>query len=84
MSEFEEDRAVQKDVDRYSWQWIPDRWDGDAPTGNRKTIHPDRQTSEEKAASHKRYALTAEERAENDQRDLRFLEHRKKNPESIW
>ena len=84
MSEFEEDRAVQKDVDRYSFQWIPDRWEGDTPTGNRKTKHPDRRTAEEKAASHKRYALTEEERAENKKRDLRFLQNRKNNPEEIW
>ena len=83
MSEFEEDRAVQKDVDRYSFQWIPDRWDGDAPTGNRKTKHPDRQTSEEKAASHKRYALTAEERAENDEKYKLWFEHRK-NAKGLW
>ena len=83
MSEFEEDRAVQKDVDRYSFQWIPDRWDGDAPTGNRKTIHPDRRTAEEKAASHKRYALTAEERAENDEKYKLWFEHRK-NAKGLW
>ena len=84
MQLFEEDRNQKKDVDRYSYQWIPDRWEGDAPSGNSKTKHPDRQTAEEKAASHKRYALTEEERAENDQRYLRFLQHRKKNPEEIW
>ena len=83
MFEFEEDRAVQKDVDRYSFQWIPDRWEGDTPTGNRKTKHPDRRTAEEKAASHKRYALTAEERAENDEKYKLWFEHRK-NAKGLW
>ncbi len=83
MFEFEEDRKIQKDVDRYSFQWIPDRWDGDAPSGMHKTKHPDRRTAEEIAASHKRFALTAEERAANDEKDKRWFEHRK-NAKNLW
>ncbi len=83
MFEFDEDRKIQKDVDRYSFQWIPDRWDGDAPSGMHKTKHPDRRTAEEKAASHKRFALTAEERAENEEKDKRWFEYRK-TAKGLW
>ncbi len=83
MFEFDEDRKIQKDVDRYSFQWIPDRWDGDAPSGMHKTKHPDERTAEEKAASHKRFTLTAEERAANDEKDKRWFEHRK-NAKNLW
>ena len=84
MFEFDEDRAIKINADRYSWQWIPDRWEGDAPTGIRKTKHPDNRTEEEKAASHKRWALTEEERAKNDTHYQQFLQYRKKYPEEIW
>ena len=83
MQIFDEDRIQKKDQDRYSHQWIPDRWDGDAPSGMHKTKHPDNRTAEEKAASHKRYALTAEERAANDEKDKRWFEHRK-NAKGLW
>ena len=83
MQLFEEDRLQKKDADRYSHQWIPDRWSSDCPSGNSKTEHPDRQTEEEKAASHKRFALTAEERAENDEKYTRYFEYRK-NAKGLW
>ena len=47
MVEFEEVRAQKIDRDRYSFQWIPDRWPCDNPTGDQKTVHPDRRTSKE-------------------------------------
>jgi len=84
MFEFDEDRAIKINADRYSWQWIPDRWEGDAPTGIRKTKHPDRRTEEEKAASHKRWALTEEEIEENKEKDKKFLQFLSENPERIW
>ena len=83
MQIFDEDRIQKKDQDRYSHQWIPDRWDGDAPSGMHKTVHPDRRTEEEKAASHKRFALTAEERAENEEKDKRWFEYRK-TAKNLW
>jgi len=84
MFEFDEDRAIKINADRYSWQWIPDRWEGDAPTGIRKTKHPDRRTEEEKAASHKRWALTEEEIEERKEKYKKFLQFLNENPERIW
>ena len=83
MQLFEEDRKQKKDVDRYSHQWIPDRWSGDVPSGNNKAIQIDLRTAEEKAASHKRWALTDEERAANEKKDKLWFEHRK-NAKSLW
>ena len=79
-----DDRLQNKDQDRYSWQWIPDRWEGDAPTGNRKTVHPDNRTAEEKAASHKRWALTEEEIEERKEYYKKFMQYLSENPERIW
>jgi hypothetical protein len=84
MFEFDEDRAIKINVDRYSWQWIPDRWEGDAPTGNRKTVHPDNRTEEEKAASHKRWALTEEEIEERKEYYKKFMQFLNENSERIW
>ena len=83
MQLFEEDRKQKKDVDRYSHQWIPDRWSGDVPSGNNKAIQIDLRTAEEKAASHKRWALTDEERAANEKKDKLWFEHRK-NAKGLW
>ena len=55
MYEFEEDRAQKVDRDRYSYQWIPDRWPCDNPTGDEKAVHPDRRTEEQKVADLKRW-----------------------------
>ena len=60
MYEFEEDRAHKIDRDRYSYQWIPDRWPSDNPTGDQKTVHPDRRTAEQKAADLKRWGPSEE------------------------
>ena len=83
MQLFEEDRKQKKDVDRYSHQWIPDRWSGDVPSGNNKAIQIDLRSAEEKAASHKRWALTDEERAANDEKYNRYFEYRK-NAKGLW
>ena len=80
---FDEDRNQKKDVDRYTHQWIPDRWAGDVPSGNNKAQQIDTQTAEEKAASHKRWALTDEERAANDEKYKRWFEHRK-TAKGLW
>jgi len=78
------DRIQNKDRHRYSWQWIPDRWPGDEPSGNNKPSHPDNRTPEEKAESHKRWALTEEEREANKEKYKRFLQYRRENPTEIW
>ncbi len=83
MSLFEEDRISKKDVDRYSFQWIPDRWQGDTPSGNNTEKKIDSRTAEEKAASHKRWALTDEERAANVEKYKLWFEHRK-NAKGLW
>ena len=83
MQIFDEDRKIQKDVDRYSFQWIPDRWDGDAPSGMHKTKHPDRRTAEEKEASHKRFTLSEEEIAANVEKDKLWFQYRK-NAKNLW
>ena len=83
MQIFDEDRKIQKDVDRYSFQWIPDRWDGDAPSGMHKTKHPDRRTAEEKKASHKRFTLSEEEIAANVEKDKLWFQYRK-NAKNLW
>tara|TARA_R110000772_G_scaffold576_1_gene2013 strand:+ start:767 stop:1018 length:252 start_codon:yes stop_codon:yes gene_type:complete len=83
MSLFEEDRISKKDVDRYSFQWIPDRWVGDTPSGNNKAKQIDLRTDEEKAESHKRWALTDEERAANVEKYKLWFEHRK-NAKGLW
>ena len=83
MSLFEEDRISKKDVDRYSFQWIPDRWQGDTPSGNNTEKKIDSRTAEEKAASHKRWALTDEERAANVLKYKLWFEHRK-NAKGLW
>ena len=83
MSHFDEDRIVKKDADRYSHQWIPDRWPSDAPSGNNKPKGHDERTKEEKAASHKRWALTDKERAANYEKDKLWFKHRK-NAKGLW
>ena len=83
MSLFEEDRITKKDVDRYSYQWIPDRWQGDTPSGNNTEKKIDLRTAEEKAASHKKWALTDEERAANVEKYKLWFEHRK-NANGLW
>ena len=83
MQRFDEDRIVKKDADRYSHQWIPDRWAGDCPSGNNKEKQIDLRSAEEKAASHKRWALTAEERAANEVKDKLWFEHRR-NAKGLW
>jgi len=60
MVEFEEDRAQKIDRDRYSFQWIPDRWPCDKPTGDEKTVHPDRRTPEQIAEDDKRWGPSEE------------------------
>ena len=60
MVEFEEDRAQKVDRDRYSYQWIPDRWPSDNPTGDQKTVHPDRRTPEQIAEDDKRWGPSKE------------------------
>ena len=60
MVEFEEDRAQKIDRDRYSYQWIPDRWPCDKPTGDDKAVHPDRRSAEQKVADLKRWGPSKE------------------------
>ena len=57
---FDEDRAHKIDHDRYSYQWIPDRWPCDNPTGDEKAVHPDKRTEEQKAADLKRWGPSEE------------------------
>ena len=57
---FDEDRAHKIDRDRYSFQWIPDRWPCDKPTGDEKTVHPDRRTPEQIAEDDKRWGPSKE------------------------
>ena len=83
MSLFEEDRITKKDVDRYSHQWIPDRWSGDCPSGNNKAKQIDMRSAEEKAESKKRWALTVEERAKNAEKYKRWFEYRK-TAKGLW
>ena len=83
MSLFDKDRLRKKDADRYSHQWIPDRWAGDVPSGNNKEKQIDLRSAEEKAESKKRWALTDEERAANDEKYKLWFEHRK-NAKSLW
>ena len=83
MQRFDEDRIVKKDADRYSHQWIPDRWAGDVPSGNNKAKQIDLRSAKEKKASHKRWALTDEERAANDKKYELWFEHRK-NAKGLW
>ena len=83
MSLFDEDRLQKKDLDRYSFQWIPDRWQGDTPSGNKTQKKVDLRTAEEKAASHKRWALTDEERAANVEKYKLWIKHRK-NAKGLW
>ena len=80
---FDEDRKQKKDVDRYSHQWIPDRWSGDVPSGNNKEKQIDLRSAEEKAESKKRWALTDEERAANDEKYKRYSEYRK-TAKGLW
>ena len=60
MYEFEEDRAQKIDRARYSYQWIPDRWPCDKPTGDDKAVHPDRRTPEQIAEDDKRWGPSEE------------------------
>ena len=83
MQLYEEDRLKKKDVDRYSHQWIPDRWSGDVPSGNNKEKQIDLRSAEEKAESHKRWALSAEEVAENLIKYNKWFEIRK-NAKGLW
>jgi|TARA_R110000824_G_scaffold368878_1_gene558284 hypothetical protein len=83
MSLFDEDRLKKKDADRYSHLWVPDRWAGDCPSGNNKAKQFDLRSAEEKAESHKRWALTEEERAENDEKYKLWFQHRK-NAKGLW
>tara|TARA_R110000803_G_scaffold31400_1_gene70050 strand:+ start:414 stop:665 length:252 start_codon:yes stop_codon:yes gene_type:complete len=83
MQLFDEERLQKKDADRYTHQWIPDRWAGDCPSGNNKPKQIDLRSDEEKAASHKRWALTDEERAANEKKDKLWFEHRK-NAKGLW
>ena len=83
MQRFDEDRLQKKDANRYSHQWIPDRWAGDCPSGNNKAKKIDLRSDEEKAESKKRWALTDEERAANEKKDKLWFEHRK-NAKGLW
>ena len=90
---FDEDRAHKIDRDRYSYQWIPDRWPCDKPTGDDKAVHPDRRTPEQIAEDDKRWgpskeilAQIAKDQAERHAEQMvlrdkylsRRAEHRKK------